>query len=272
MQVGFHTSRRSRIKGFTLIELLVVVATLSLLMAILLPALHRAKKTAKRLVCQSNLRQLSQAWMLYLEDNDGYFFQKRDANIEYGGWQGIRLRNGNRDPNRPLNPYLGLYPSDVNESEAKAFLCPADRGGVSGFRYEMQAYRWLGTSYQTNLMLIGNATIDTRIIPTEGYFNLHVAINKRLPKLKISRVASPARLLLVGDYGFGNQWRFGNIAPFLKELAEWHQRTDTHNMAFLDGHVKFVKIIKGLYVGDEYTVLPFKELYSMARTAQGEIF
>ena len=57
--------------GFTLVELLVVIAIIALLMAVLLPALNKARKVAKRVVCMSNMRQLLAAWMSYAEQNDG---------------------------------------------------------------------------------------------------------------------------------------------------------------------------------------------------------
>lgn len=56
--------------AFTLIELLVVISIMSLLMSILLPTLGRARELGKRVVCLSNLRQLTFAWVLYTMDND----------------------------------------------------------------------------------------------------------------------------------------------------------------------------------------------------------
>jgi len=57
-------------KAFTLIELLVVIAIIAILMAILMPALNRAREQGKRAVCLSNLRQLTLAWILYADDNN----------------------------------------------------------------------------------------------------------------------------------------------------------------------------------------------------------
>ncbi len=59
-------------QGFTLIELLVVIAVISLLMGILLPSLSRARGQAKRVVCASQLRQLSMAHVMYQESHEGW--------------------------------------------------------------------------------------------------------------------------------------------------------------------------------------------------------
>jgi L-fucose mutarotase len=58
-------------RGFTLVELLVVIAIIALLMAVLLPALGKARTQAKRIVCLSGLKQLVMGWMAYAENNDG---------------------------------------------------------------------------------------------------------------------------------------------------------------------------------------------------------
>jgi len=60
-----------RKKAFTLIELLVVIAIIALLMAILLPVLHRVRKQARAAACQVNLRQWATTLALFVEDNEG---------------------------------------------------------------------------------------------------------------------------------------------------------------------------------------------------------
>ena len=58
-------------RGFTLIELLVVIAIIAIFMAILMPALSRAREQGKRAACMNNPKQLALAWNLYADDFDG---------------------------------------------------------------------------------------------------------------------------------------------------------------------------------------------------------
>jgi len=68
--------------GFTLIELLVVISIIALLIAILLPALGRARHSAQAMQCKSNLRQLETAHYAYLTENKGNLI---NAALSHGG-------------------------------------------------------------------------------------------------------------------------------------------------------------------------------------------
>lgn len=258
------TFNRSR-SGFTLIELLVVIAVIAILLAVLLPALRRVRTLSKRIVCQSNLKQIAVAWNMYLDDYEGRFYQARNGNLNYGGWKGMQGW-----PHRPLNKYFDLpvdLPEDYDiESGAKIFYCPGDIGGVPGYAVLEKAYHFLGTSYQTNNMLIGP---DQMLLGNDKFTPLHIEVNKRLKNLTLSSVVHHSRLLLIGDYGWYNQIK---APPHPREdwktLAEWHGKVDCHNMAFLDSHVNFLNIRKGFYVTDEYSMVPFEELLGMASEIQ----
>jgi prepilin-type processing-associated H-X9-DG protein/prepilin-type N-terminal cleavage/methylation domain-containing protein len=64
---------RSRAGGFTLVELLVVLAVITLLAALLFPVLVQAREGGRRASCLSNLRQIGQAQLLYVQDWDERF-------------------------------------------------------------------------------------------------------------------------------------------------------------------------------------------------------
>lgn len=114
-----------KISAFTLIELLVVIATITLLAAIIVPVMSRAKAQAKQIVCQSQLRQWGLAFESYATANNGFYPHidglDRDASkADKFGWVDL------------LPPLMGEKPwRDYKRwhkpSRGTIFQCPAAR-------------------------------------------------------------------------------------------------------------------------------------------------
>jgi prepilin-type N-terminal cleavage/methylation domain-containing protein len=94
-------------RGFTLIELLVVIAIIAILAALLLPALARAKATAKTTQCVSNLHQMGLSLIMYADENDGLAARANGPHW----WQ-------------VLAPNLGSQ-SAANFAKVKLYTCPS---------------------------------------------------------------------------------------------------------------------------------------------------
>jgi prepilin-type N-terminal cleavage/methylation domain-containing protein len=76
--------RTSRRRGFTLVELLVVIGIIALLISILLPSLNKARESAQRINCASQLRQIGQYVGMYAAHH------RNHVPIGYSGWDGLR--------------------------------------------------------------------------------------------------------------------------------------------------------------------------------------
>jgi len=109
-------------RGFTLIELLVVVAIIALLIAILLPALGRAKELANRTTCAANLTGIMKSMILYSADNNDSY--------PYLGSSSIRNTS-------PTGNSMGALMNDVyylvgtGTVAPKQFVCKSDSSAIA---------------------------------------------------------------------------------------------------------------------------------------------
>ena len=114
---------------FTLIELLVVIVIIAILAAMLLPALNRAKQTAQKISCMSNMNQIGKALIGYTMENDDYVLPARvmanEKNDHYIQW--INYAYLNNLFGSTIREQKGTkHVSNIWRSYVKAALCPAN--------------------------------------------------------------------------------------------------------------------------------------------------
>ncbi len=215
-------SMRPRILAFTLLELLVVIAIISVLSAMILPAIGKARRRAKEAFCASNLRQLHLAATMYLTENDWRMFpfaqNVPEGRLWYFGLE-TGYAVGTPEGSRPLDKTRArLYP--YIRSVGGIELCPSLDYGAGYFKLKFQ-----GASY--------------------GYGINFFLLNKVFPRRNDSQIALFADCAQVNTF----QPPASPSNPLLEEFyyVNAYEKTahfrhgSRANVVFCDGHVKAVK-------------------------------
>ena len=232
----------TRKHGFTLIELLVVIAIISILAAILFPVFARARESARRASCLSNLKQIGLAIIQYTQDYDERYPAALDGPMggpyktqTKAGWPGAKFRiNGSSH----LVSWMDMIFPYVKSTQI--FVCPSqpDSHTLTGGYLDASSYGYSGA--------------------ISGYDNDHYGKgwNSRNLGNSLADIQRPSEVGMVfyalSQYNNQNSaYRFAQASVISGNNPNYSPHFQGTNFCFADGHVKWIKTSK---IAGHYTV------------------
>jgi prepilin-type N-terminal cleavage/methylation domain-containing protein/prepilin-type processing-associated H-X9-DG protein len=216
-------------KYFTLIELLVVIAIISILAAMLLPALKKARDTAKKIGCAKNEKQMGLWLTMYLNDwsfypQDNYNNPENDGDRETT-WSEVLLETGGLDPFKDVH----------GNRMGNFFVCPS-----APDKYPVSAYAVNGDNFKLCYQINARAQY--------GFEGVWLPINK---------VVKPSSMFFVVDrlmsgYSYRTAlWHIVSSASGFRPIGSLNGFHGlSNNFLFCDGHVNFCKAEETIGTGN----------------------
>jgi prepilin-type processing-associated H-X9-DG protein/prepilin-type N-terminal cleavage/methylation domain-containing protein len=257
-----HRSHRSY-RAFTLVELLVVIGIIAIMIALLLPALNRAREQANAIKCMSNLRQLGQAFVMYSENNRGIVIPSYTmtgvaggATVPLEGWAPILDRDkyvaGDREMNRSVftcpstsavAPFETAAQTGTDLGNPKGYMdWPCIRSGATvaattipdrGFNRIIRVGYWINADNP-----IGSATV---VVP-DRFYTSSVGYGPGTNGLflnftKTARFRKPSRLIVLADGVYAGRQSDTRLGVTNSRIGYRHPK-QVANVCFADGHAE----------------------------------
>lgn len=234
-------------RAFTLIELLVVISIVALLIAILLPALAKARETAKLSLCASQARQTTLALIMYSDDSDGWF-----PRVDWGQATAFHEPSGSKPTIRGYLGRGGTSPAD-HLGALEVLLCPSQdkirptyvnySSNITGTTYRIVAARGHGT----NATWWHGWPSQARRWPASNYPDALYGSPVPNTNLGPGEVLPPSQQATLldgwGDASQSSEYRGFGVKFHTNYVAGSDRLPNNHregsNVAFLDGHGEF---------------------------------